>query len=149
MKLCFVLSQGGHLMESTIIADGLSGKHQVFFITDSDREITVKDYKVYRVKSFLRNPFRVFITFLQTLKIFITERPDVVISTGAEVSLPAFFIAKFFFRLPLVYVETCNQVFRPSMTGRITYHLADMFLVQWEPLLKCYGPKARYRGSFV
>ena len=35
------------------------------------------------------------------------------------------------------------------MTGLITYHMADMFLVQWEPLLKHYGPKARSRGGFV
>ena len=71
-----------------------------------------------------------------------------MISTGAEVSIPGF-VWRSFLPPPLVYVECCNQVFHPSMTGRITYHLADMFLVQWEPLLKCYGPKARYRGSFV
>ena len=40
-------------MEGTILAEGLSDKHEVFLITDSDREITVKDYRVYRVKSFL------------------------------------------------------------------------------------------------
>ncbi len=97
----------------------------------------------------MRNPLRVFITFWQIFKILRDEKPDVVISTGAEVSIPAFVLTRVFFRRPLVYVECCNQVFHPSMTGRITYHLADMFLVQWEPLLKHYGPKARYRGGFV
>ena len=32
-----------------------------------------------------------------------------------------------------------------TVTGRIIYHFADLFVVQWESMLKLY-PKAKYGG---
>lgn len=148
MKICFVCSHGGHLAEAKVIADGLKGRHEVFFITDSALPVGGDD-RVYYVASFVHNPLKVFVTAWQELRILLKERPAALVSTGAEVALPAFYIGKLFFRLPSVYVECSAQVISPSLTGRLIYRAADLFLVQWEGLLKFYGKKARYEGGFI
>jgi len=148
MKLCLVCSHGGHLAEAKIVADALKKKHEVFFITDSALPVGGED-RVHYVASFVKNPFKVIITAWQEFKILLAERPEAIISTGAEVALPAVYMAKLLFRLPSVYVECSAQVVSPSLTGRLIYPVIDLFLVQWEPLLKFYGKKARYRGGFI
>jgi UDP-N-acetylglucosamine:LPS N-acetylglucosamine transferase len=148
MKLCFVCSHGGHLAEAKVIAEGLKGCHEVFFITDSALPVGGED-RVYYVASFVHNPLKVFVTAWQEFRILLKERPAALVSTGAEVALPAFYIGKLFFRLPSVYVECSAQVVSPSLTGRLIYRAADLFLVQWEGLLKFYGKKARYEGGFI
>jgi UDP-N-acetylglucosamine:LPS N-acetylglucosamine transferase len=148
VKLCFVCSHGGHLAESKLIAEALKGRHDVFFVTDSDLPVGGPD-RVYYVKSFVRNPFKVFLTAWQILRILMKEKPDALVSTGAEVALPAFYMGKVFFRLPTVYVECSAQVVSPSLTGRLIYPVSSLFLVQWQTLLAHYGPKARYEGGFI
>jgi hypothetical protein len=32
------------------------------------------------------------------------------------------------------------------MTGKVVYPICDVFLVQWERLLKEYGTKAQFKG---
>ena len=153
MKVCFISSQGGHLAEAKLIADGLNGggrgkKYEVFFVTDGEKAVEFGE-KVYLVRHFVRNPFLVFVTAWQVFRILMKERPRAIICTGAEIALPSFLVNMLFFRLPTVYVECSAQVFSPSLTGRIIYHVAGLFLVQWEPLLGRYGPKAKYRGGFI
>lgn len=148
MKICFVCSHGGHLAEAKIIAEELKKKHDVFFITDSALPVGGED-RVHYVASFVKNPLKVFVTAWQELRILMRERPGAVISTGAEVALPAVYMAKLLFRRPTVYVECSAQVVSPSLTGRLIYPAIDLFIVQWKPLLKFYGKKARYRGGFI
>ncbi len=150
MKVCLISSQGGHLAEAKLIGDGLAERagHEIFFITDGGKTVGLKE-KVYLVRHFVRNPLLVFVTAWQVFRILLKERPGVIVCTGAEIGLPSFLVNLLFFRLPTVYVECSAQVFNPSLTGRILYRVADLFLVQWEPLLKKYGPKAKYVGGFI
>lgn len=73
------------------------------------------------------------------------EDPDIVISTGALSTVPACFIAKLK-KKKLIYIESFAKTRSPSLTGRIVYRFADLFIVQWSPLLKFY-PKAHYFGG--
>lgn len=152
MKVCLISSQGGHLAESRLIADGLQqggrGRHEVIFITDGGKTIGFKE-KVYLVRHFVKNPLLVFVTAWQVFRILAKERPGVIICTGAEIGIPSFLVNLLFFRFPTIYVECSAQVFNPSLTGKILYHFADLFLVQWEPLLKKYGAKAKFVRGFI
>ena len=49
-------------------------------------------------------------------------------------------------RKKIIYIESFARVDKKSLTGRLVYPFADLFLVQWEPMLKCY-PKAEYVGG--
>lgn len=83
-----------------------------------------------------------------TFRILRKEKPDLIISTGAELAIPAFYLAKLF-RIKTIFIESWTRVVQPTGTGRIVYPVSDVFLVQWEQLLSKYGKKARYEGAIL
>lgn len=101
-----------------------------------------------RVPNMARNPLEFAKNLLRLWRLFRRERPELVVSTGAEIAIPAVCVAKLL-RIPVIYVECGAQVRTPSGSGRVIYHLADAFFVQWPELLGAYGPRARYAGSLV
>ncbi len=92
-----------------------------------------------------RNPLNLLVNFFQAFSIFLREKPDVVISTGADVSVPLMLIAKLFLR-KVVFIESFCRVKTPSLSGKIMYPLADLFLVQWVENLEFF-PRAEFSGS--
>ena len=84
--------------------------------------------------------------FFKFIKIMRKERPDYIISTGSEIAIPPFLIAKMT-KAKTVFIESWCRTKTRSGTGKILYPFADLFLVQWPELLHHYGPKARYEGG--
>lgn len=46
----------------------------------------------------------------------------------------------------IIYLETFANIKTKSLSGKLVYPIADLFLVQWESMLECY-PKAVYVGG--
>jgi beta-1,4-N-acetylglucosaminyltransferase len=84
------------------------------------------------------------LNFVQSLGLFLKKKPRFILSTGSGMAIATCLIGKFF-GSKLIFVETGARINTPSMTGRLVYQFADLFVVQWEPLLKYY-PKAIYGG---
>ncbi len=147
MKLCLVCSRGGHLTEMRALLPALE-EHDFFFITYAGESAKNLPYRIYTVESIGINLYLMFIAAIKIFQIYIKEKPDVIISTGAEIAIPACYLAKLFSK-PVVFIECSAQVFTPSATGRLVYWVSDLFLVQWLQLLKKYGKKARYEGSVI
>jgi UDP-N-acetylglucosamine:LPS N-acetylglucosamine transferase len=143
MKVCIACSAGGHLTEALRIANSI--KYSKFLMTFRSPHLrkTIK-FKYHTITDPRRNPLRLAITFFQTLYILLKERPDVIISTGAGVTLSACYLGKLF-GCKLIYVECAAQVTEPSWTGRLVYPITDLFIVQWRTLLKFY-PRSKYGG---
>lgn len=57
-------------------------------------------------------------------------RPDVVISTGAGVAVPFFWLHRYF-RAVTVYLEVFDRIDSRTLTGRLCRPVSDVFLVQW------------------
>jgi UDP-N-acetylglucosamine:LPS N-acetylglucosamine transferase len=147
MKICLVCSHGGHLTEILQLERVLK-RYNHFFITYRSRRthsLTAQKYLTdnigYNVYFFIRTLFFVF-------SILKKEKPHVVISTGAEIAIPTFFISKFF-RIRTIFIETWCRVENPTLTGRILYFVSDVFLVQWKSLLSKYGRKAKWCGAVI
>lgn len=145
-RLALVCSHGGHLAEILAIREALPGCEAFFFCYDATTTRTLPN--AYRVPNKPYSPWRFLANLYLAWRIVSRERPDFLISTGAEIAIPWFLVAKVR-GIPSLYIECGAQVTRPSITGRIVVHLADTFLVQWPELLKAYGPRARYEGSLV
>jgi UDP-N-acetylglucosamine:LPS N-acetylglucosamine transferase len=144
MKICLVCSHGGHLTEMLSLKEAFEG-HEVFFITyDSAR--TRELGRKYLLKNIGTNPVVMAQDFLSTLSILFKEKPKLIVSTGSEIAIPAFYLAKVL-RIKSIFIESWARVIEPSSTGRLVYPVADVFLVQWERLLPKYGKKARYEGA--
>jgi UDP-N-acetylglucosamine:LPS N-acetylglucosamine transferase len=147
-KIGLISSHGGHLTEILSLKDVCEG-WDTFFVTYEGVAPSRLD-NVYFIKNgWFRNPIHVFLIWIKVFSILIKERPRVLFSTGAEIAIPIFLVGKFLFGCKLIYLECSAQVTTPSLTGRLLYRFTDLFLVQWEPLLKCYGPKAIYRGGLI
>lgn len=84
--------------------------------------------------------FKFLLNGLQSLYIFMKVRPRIVISTGAGICIPMMLIAKLF-GCKLVFIETGACILTPSKTGTLLYKYSDLFIVQYQDLLKFY-PKA-------
>ncbi|GAI84775.1 unnamed protein product [marine sediment metagenome] len=108
-----------------------------------------KKEKVYFVADPKRNPISFLKCVVQSFTILFKEKPDVLISTGAGVAIPACYLAKLFLGSKIVFVESFCRIKEPSLSGKFMYPISDLFLVQWPEMLEKYGDKAVYRGAVV
>jgi len=146
-KIGLICSPGGHFVEMLQLREAFDG-YPAFLITYKEKTTSNRKNTYYLV-NIVRSPFVFVAGLIKLLLIFLKERPDILFSTGAEIAIPSFYFGKFLFRTKLIYLECSAQVFYPSLTGRWVYPITDLFLVQWEPLLKRYGPKAKYVGGLI
>ena len=82
------------------------------------------------------------------LRILLRERPALVISTGAEVAIPTFYLARML-GIKTIFIEVWTRVHRPTGTGRLVFPVANHFYVQWPQMLDAYGRKARFVGGLM
>ena len=148
-KICFVSSSGGHWEELLCLKE-LAQEYDALFVTEQSGQLDgCKLSPLYtfpqinrKEKGFLFHFFRLFVEAGKILK---AEKPDVILSTGALVAYPFCLLGKLR-GAKVVYIESFARVYNKSLTGRLVYPFADLFLVQWESLLSCY-PKAKYVGG--
>jgi beta-1,4-N-acetylglucosaminyltransferase len=91
-----------------------------------------------------RNPLSWLAVVASSFRVAVSERPDVVISTGAGAVVFFCVFAKLL-GAKLIFLESMAKVTRPTWTARVLYPFADLFMVQWPGLLKFF-PKAKFLG---
>lgn len=139
-KTCLVYSAGGHYAELIKALDGITftDVYHVTFQTERFNE----DDSVERF--FLTHPRkkvgRTLINTIQAFWLLLQQRPKIIISTGADVTVPTIILGKLLFRCKVVFIESAGDI-TPTLTGRIVYRFCDLFIVQWPDQLKAY-PKA-------
>jgi beta-1,4-N-acetylglucosaminyltransferase len=147
MKLLVACNPGGHFTEMLFLKEAFEG-HETVFLTYENPTTTTFPFKIYTIKRIDTNFLAMLQSFLRIFMIIKTEKPKIIISTGAEIAIPVFVIGKLM-RIKMVYIESWCRVKTKSGAGRIAYYLADVFLVQWPELAKIYGKKARYKGAVI
>lgn len=147
MKICLACSSGGHLIELLPLKSAFE-EYESFWITFKSpiTEKTLKSERFYLVEDPIRNVIKFLKLTLVSFLIFLKEKPDVVITTGAGVAVPFCLISKIFGK-KLIYIESFCRTQSPSSTGKILYPISDLFLIQWKHMLDKYGDKAEYHGS--
>lgn len=147
MKICLVGSSGGHLAHLNMLRPFWKDEERFWVTFDKeDARSILKDEKMYschfptnrNLKNLIKN------TFL-AIKVLKKEKPDVIISSGAAVAVPFFYIGKLF-GAKTVYIEVFDRIDKPTVTGKLVYPVTDKFIVQWEEMKKVY-PKAINFGS--
>jgi UDP-N-acetylglucosamine:LPS N-acetylglucosamine transferase len=121
-------------------------KYDYFFVTLKKHDTEDFEEKAYFISDPGRNPLKFVLNAFQGLFIILKERPKIVVSTGAGMAIPLCYMAKILGR-KIVFIESFCRIEEPSITGKIVYPVADVFLVQWKEQLKKYGKKAKYHGG--
>ena len=148
-KLCFSASSGGHF-EQILMLKPLMDQYDSFIMTEKTAYTTpVENQKIYYLHQTNRKKWDFPIDMLKnawiSLRAFLKERPDVVITTGVMASIPIGLLAKMFGK-KLIYIESFAMVDAPTRTGKLMYRFADQFYVQW-PQMKSVYPNAIYLGG--
>ena len=145
-KICFIASSGGHLQEISWLFD-LCEESDAFLVTErSDFQKKYHVEKTYYFNKIDRKEKHFLIHFLQLIvnsaKIVAKEKPDIILSTGALVAVPMLYIG-WILGKQIIFMESMARVEGKSLSGKLVYPIADLFLVQWESML-AYYPKAVY-----
>lgn len=153
-RVLFISSTGGHLKELLQLKP-LFSKYDSYLITEKTKStIKLKDeygkkcgYLIFGSKDhIITYPFKLFANCFISLYYFIKFRPKYIVTTGAHTAGPMCCLGKIF-RCKIIYIETMANISKKTITGRLVYPMADLFIVQWESMLKLY-PKAVY-GGFI
>jgi beta-1,4-N-acetylglucosaminyltransferase len=151
-RVLFISSCGGHLSEMLNLSS-MFNKYDYHIITEKNKSTTfLKDkypnkvsYVIYGTKHHpFTYPFILLINCFISLYYYIKYHPQYIITTGAHTAGPMCCIGKIF-GSKIIYIETFANIHTKTVTGRIIYHFADLFIVQWPSMLKLY-PKATYGG---
>jgi UDP-N-acetylglucosamine:LPS N-acetylglucosamine transferase len=141
-------SAGGHLTEMRQLAPFYQDSPHAFItFRRPDTESLSQKEKVHFIERPARNPLRTLQSFLEAWKIIRKEKPKMVVSTGADVTVPVCIAAKLQ-GIPIVFIESFCRPYTPSWSGRIISLFADRVIYQWNnPALKEAYPNGIYGGS--
>lgn len=147
LKICLVGSSGGHLTHLYMLKPFWKDKDRFWVTFDKEDARSLLDreqvYPCYyptnrSIKALIKNS-------IIAWKVLHREKPDLIISSGAAVAVPFFYIGKLM-RAKLIYIEVFDRIDHPTMTGKMVYPITDKFIVQWNEQTKVY-PKAVNLGS--
>lgn len=148
MKVCLVGSSGGHLTHLYMLKPFWENRERFWVTFDKeDARSLLEGEKMYscyfptnrNIKNLIRNTFLAY-------KVLKKEKPDLIISSGAAVSVPFFYLGKFLFGAKVVYIEVFDRIDKSTMSGKLVHPIADLFIVEWEEMKNVYS-KAVNLGS--
>lgn len=149
LKVCFVASSGGHLEEISRLTE-IEKSFDNFLITEKNLynqlEFGKRRYYLPQInRKELMFIFKFIYIFFKSAKILLKEKPDYIISTGALCTYPVCMVGKIM-KMKIIYIESFARCNEPSLTGKLIYNKADIFIVQWKNLIEYYQ-NAIYGGG--
>ncbi len=151
-KVLFISSCGGHLTELMQLKAMFSSYDFQIITEKTKNNLALKEkygnrirFLIYGTKDYpLTYPFKLLANCFLSLFYYLRFRPKYIITTGVHTAGPMCCIGKIL-GSKIIYIETFANRKSKTATGRLIYHFADLFIVQWESMLKVY-PKATYGG---
>lgn len=147
-KICIPTSSGGHLTHMHILMPIIEKAADRFWVTfdKEDARSLLEGERVYscyyptnrNLKNLIRN-------IGVAWRVLHREKPDLIISSGAAVAIPFFWLGKLF-GAKTVYIEVFDRIDKPTLSGKLVYPVTDLFVVQWEEMKRVYS-KAVNLGS--
>lgn len=139
-RVCWAYSPGGHLAELERATAGIVFADCFHITFAGGRSLPEHGLRIHHLTHPRRSPWRTLRAAWETLRILRRERPAIVLSTGADVALPAILLGKLLGAV-VIYVESGASL-GPSLTGRLAYPFADLFIVPWPEKLAAF-PRAQ------
>ncbi|MBW3081512.1 hypothetical protein KIH78_09050 [Bifidobacterium sp. 79T10] len=146
-KVCLVCSSGGHLAQLYRLKPWWGGRQRFWVTFDKpDANSLLEGERVYHcfyptnrnIPNLLRNTWLAW-------KVLRKERPRLIVSTGAAVAVPFFYVGKLL-GMRTAFIEIFDRVDKPTLTGRLVRPVADRIFVQWPEMTDVY-PGSIYAGS--
>ncbi len=158
MDVMVILGEGGHTAQMLELVDILGPIYDYSYLMAHHDQISEGQIRI--AGSVLRTdiprtkPSKFFETLklsffcsIQEFKVLLKARPKAIITAGAGIAVPISIFGRLL-GVKIIYIDCISRVRALSTTGKIMYHIAHLFFVQWEPLKEKY-PKATYAGRLL
>lgn len=147
-KILAVASSGGHWMQLLRITKSLENKFEVCYVsTLPDRESSVERRSFRVINDFSRtDAIKIGIVFIQAIRIVRSEKPDVIITTGAAPGLVMVSVG-WLFRKKTIWIDSLANVEHLSLSGRIASLFVSRTYTQWKNLQD--GDKIVFAGNIL
>jgi beta-1,4-N-acetylglucosaminyltransferase len=131
-KIALVGSSGGHLAHLLVLRPWWS-EHDRFWVTfdTEDAVAALADERTYWCHHPTnRNVRNLILNTILAVRILVRERPAVIVSAGAAVAVPFFYLGRVF-GARTMFIEVVDRVHTPSLTGRLVAPVSTEIIVQW------------------
>jgi UDP-N-acetylglucosamine:LPS N-acetylglucosamine transferase len=149
VRVLLACSTGGHLGQLDALRPWWSEheRHWITFDKPDARSLLAGESISWAYHPTTRNLVNLIRNFGVALRVLRRFRPEVVVSTGAAVAVPVFYLARLL-GIRTVYIEVYDRIDSSTLTGRLCRPVSDLFMVQWEEQLKLY-PGALMIGQLL
>jgi UDP-N-acetylglucosamine:LPS N-acetylglucosamine transferase len=144
-KVLVVCSNGGHLAQLMRLRPWW-GKHDRAFVTfegDDSAALLAGEQVYWAYFPTSRSAINLLRNTWLSIRVLRRERPDVIVSNGAGVAVPFFYVGRLI-GIPTVFIEVFDRVVSASLTGRLCGPVTSLLLLQWDDQRVVYG-----RGEVV
>lgn len=137
--VALVCSSGGHLAQMLVLEPWWQAEDRFWVTFDTPDAVQALDgerrYWCFHPTN--RNLLNLIRNVLLAIRVCRSERPRLIVSTGAGVAVPFFYVGKLF-GAGTVFIEVVDRVHHPTLTGRLIQPVTDYYAVQWEEQLSMY-----------
>ena len=140
-RILAVASGGGHWVQMRRLAEAFEGLDVAYVSVREGYAAEVAEHRFYAVRDATRwDRLKLLVLAAQLVRILLTERPAVVVSTGAAPGAIALVLARYLCRSKTIWIDSIANCERMSSSGRHARWVADVWLTQWPQLRKDGGP---------
>lgn len=143
-KVIVIGPGGGHLAEAMLATEGVAMNRVVATYCEPHTRASMSGEQLRCLIDPHGSLWKYALNAAQALWMLLKDRPQAIVSTGGGMSIATCLLGKLL-GAKLIYIESGARVRSPSKTGKLLYRYADLFIVQWEPMLEVF-PKAVYGG---
>jgi beta-1,4-N-acetylglucosaminyltransferase len=148
-KIGIVTSCGGHLFQMYQLKPWWK-KYNHFWVTfhkDDASSMLTREHVYYAYYPESRNILNAIRNFFLAFKILLKEKPTVLVSCGAGIAPPFFYVGKLL-GIKLIFIEPYDFIMYPSLSGRLVAPIVDELLVQHKEQLRFFR-HAKYKGALL
>jgi len=146
-RVIAVGSGGGHWVQLLRLRPAFANCNTAFVTVNESYRSQVSGHRLYVINDATRwNKIGLVKMALKLSWIFLKERPEVVISTGAAPGYAALRLGRLL-GARTIWLDSMANVERLSMSGEKIGRHADLWLTQWEHLARPSGPY--YAGAVL
>jgi UDP-N-acetylglucosamine:LPS N-acetylglucosamine transferase len=149
-KIGLVCSSGGHLAQLHCLDAWWKANDRFWVTFDKPDALSLlageRSYWCHHPTN--RNLWNLLRNTVLAFTVLRRERPDILVSNGAAIAVPFFWLGKLFFGCRTVYVEVYDRINSPTLTARLVRPVLDRMVVQWEEQKKFY-PEGVFLGAVL
>ena len=134
IKIALVCTRGGHFEQMTNLSD-FYGCYDHFWITNRNKqtENQLKKERVHYIEmAHFKKPWTYLHQMAPVLKIFATEKPTHVLSTGSGRTALIPFLLSRFLKIKFIYIDTFSRVHGQSKFGAFLLKMRSKIYTQWK-----------------